>query len=390
MQKEVFSMPWECKTVNEKRMEFVVKAVAKEDSLSALCREYGISRPTGYKWLKRYSEGEQLYDRPHTPLKPSGKTPAEKETIILDARIQHPTWGPRKLRRYLEDKGVADLPATSTIAAILKRNGFITPEESQQHKAWKRFVKEAPNELWQMDYKGHFAMLDGQRCHPLTMLDDYSRFSLCVDAHENEQWLPTKDSLTRVFREYGLPAAILCDNGSPWADNTNGYTPFEIWMMQMDVLPIHGRPLHPQTQGKEERFHRTMKRDLLATTPIRDLQHAQQEFDLFKYCYNYERPHEALELSTPAKLYKPSTRAYIEHPTEPEYDTGSQLRKVNYKGYISICNYRYYLSESFIGKYIRIIPKHEHRVWLCYGDFVVAKINLQERLFTSRRIYRLE
>lgn len=390
MQKEVFSMPWECKTVNEKRMEFVAKAVAKEDSLSALCREYGISRPTGYKWLKRYSEGEQLYDRPHTPLKPSGKTPAEKETIILDARIQHPTWGPRKLRRYLEDKGVADLPATSTIAAILKRNGFITPEESQQHKAWKRFVKEAPNELWQMDYKGHFAMLDGQRCHPLTMLDDYSRFSLCVDAHKNEQWLPTKDSLTRVFREYGLPAAILCDNGSPWADNTNGYTPFEIWMMQMDVLPIHGRPLHPQTQGKEERFHRTMKRDLLATTPIRDLQHAQQEFDLFKYCYNYERPHEALELSTPAKLYKPSTRAYIEHPTEPEYDTGSQLRKVNYKGYISICNYRYYLSESFIGKYIRIIPKHEHRVWLCYDDFVVAKINLQERLFTSRRIYRLE
>ena len=184
MQKEVFSMPWECKTVNEKRMEFVAKAVAKEDSLSALCREYGISRPTGYKWLKRYSEGEQLYDRPHTPLKPSGKTPAEKETIILDARIQHPTWGPRKLRRYLEDKGVADLPATSTIAAILKRNGFITPEESQQHKAWKRFVKEAPNELWQMDYKGHFAMLDGQRCHPLTMLDDYSRFSFrSADEH---------------------------------------------------------------------------------------------------------------------------------------------------------------------------------------------------------------
>lgn len=390
MRKEVFSMPWECKTVNEKRLEFVAKAVAKEDSFSALCREYGISRPTGYKWLKRYSKGEELYDRPHTPLKPSAKTSAEKEAIILDARIQHPTWGPRKLHRYLEEKGVPDLPATSTIAAILKRNGFITPEESQQHTPWKRFVKEAPNELWQMDYKGHFAMLDGQRCHPLTMLDDYSRFSLCVDAHENEQWIPTKDSLVRVFREYGLPAAILCDNGSPWADNHNGYTPFEIWMMQMDVLPIHGRPLHPQTQGKEERFHRTMKRDLLATTPIRDLQHAQQAFDSFKYCYNYERPHEALELSTPSKFYKTSDRAYIENPTEPEYGPGAQLRKVNYKGYISICNYRYYLSESFIGKYIRIVPKQEDRVSLCYGDFVVAKINLKERLFTSRRIYRLE
>ena len=144
------------------------------------------------------------------------------------------------------------------------------------HTPYKRFEMSHPNDMWQMDYKGHFAMVNGERCHPLTMIDDHSRFSLCIDASSNEQWIPTRESLVRVFREYGMPKAILCDNGSPWSDNTNGYTPFEIWMIQMDVLPIHGRPIHPQTQGKDERFHRTLKEDLLNRTPIRDLEHAQK------------------------------------------------------------------------------------------------------------------
>lgn len=383
-------MPWESKTVEKIRQEFVSKAVAKEDSLSALCRQYGISRTTAYKWIERYKNSESFYDKSHAPHNKPNKTTPDKEQAVLEVRRQHPTWGPRKLHRYLADKGVQDLPAVSTIADILKRNGFITPEDSQQHTPWKRFEKERPNDLWQMDYKGHFGMLDGQRCHPLTILDDHSRFSLCVDANANEQWTSTKASLVRVFNEYGLPAAILCDNGPPWGDSANGYTPFEIWMMQMDVLPIHGRPLHPQTQGKEERFHRTLKKDLLSTTPIRDIRHAQKEFDMFRYCYNYERPHGALELNVPAKFYKTSNKPFVVEPKEPEYDTGKQLRKVNYKGYISICKHRYYLSESFVGKYLELVPKQEDCVSLCYGNFVVARINLREQLFTSRRIYRVD
>lgn len=386
--KEVFSMPWESKTVEEKRREFVTRAVMKEESISALCREYGISRPTGYKWIVRYKGGEGVADKPHTPHMMPNKTSQEKEAAVLEARSQHPTWGPRKLHQYLTNKGYTELPAVSTIADILKRNGCVSPEESQKHSPWKRFEMDKPNKLWQMDYKGHFAMLDENRCHPLTMLDDHSRFCLCLDANENEQWLPTKACITNVFEQFGMPDAILCDNGAPWGNSSNGYTPFEVWMMQLGILPIHGRPLHPQTQGKEERFHRTLKTDLLSRTPIHDLRHAQNEFDSFRYCYNYERPHGALEMNVPAKLYKPSTRKFIRVPSEPEYDSGKQLRKVNYKGYVSINQHRYYLSESLVGKYLEIIPLDGDIVSLCYGDFVIAKIDLSEQLFTSRRISR--
>ena len=308
---------------------------------------------------------------------------------IMDVRAAHPTWGARKIHRFMIDKGETRLPAVSTVNEILKRNDLISAEASEQHTPWKRFEHKNPNALWQMDYKGHFGMGNGKRCHGLTLLDDHSRFSLCLDAKENEQWAPTKASLVRVFREFGMPDAILCDNGSPWADNHGGYTPFEIWMMQMDILPMHGRPLHPQTQGKDERFHRTLKEDLLKRKPLADLNEAQREFDAFRYCYNYERPHAALKLDVPAKHYKPSKRGYIEEPKEPEYDSGKNLRKVNCKGYISVQEHRYYLSESMIGKYIELRQSTDNLMILAYGNFEVARINLETKQFDSRKIYKL-
>lgn len=288
------------------------------------------------------------------------------------------------------DKGVADaLPAPSTIGDILKRHGQIDEVVSAQHTPWKRFERDAPNALWQMDYKGHFGLGNGQRCHGLTILDDHSRFSLCLDAKGNEQWEPTKASLIRVFEEFGIPDAILCDNGSPWSDNQSGYTPFEIWMMQMDVAPMHGRPLHPQTQGKDERFHRTLKEDLLLRKVLADLEEAQREFDAFRYCYNYERPHGALALDVPAKHYRPSKRPFVPAPKEPEYDSGKNLRKVNCKGYISIHRHRYYLSESFIGRYIELRETADDIAVLTYGNFEIARIDLAAEKFKSRKIYRL-
>lgn len=378
-------MPWECKTVNKLREEFVAKVMLKEESMSSICRQYGISRTTGYKWVARYLDGETMQDKSHEPFNKPYKTNSDIEQMILSVRYDHPTWGARKIKRFLENKGQYDLPSVSTISNILKRCGCVCPEASVAHTPYKRFEMSRPNDMWQMDYKGHFAMVNGERCHPLTILDDHSRFSLCIDAGSNEQWIPTRESLVRVFREYGMPKAILCDNGSPWSDNTNGYTPFEIWMMQMDILPIHGRPIHPQTQGKDERFHRTLKEDLLSRTPIRDLEHAQKEFDKFRHCYNYERPHSALNLDVPAKHYSKSKVKYIEHSQEPIYDSGADLRKVNFKGYISICRHRYYLSESFIGKLLELRPLEENRVALLYGNFRVAIIDLDEQLFISRR-----
>ena len=239
-----------------------------------------------------------------------------------------------------------------------------------------------------MDHKGNFGLSNGMVCYPMTLLDDCSRFSLCINAKDNERWLPTKDCLSNIFREYGLPKTILCDNGNPWGSSGKGYTLFDIWMMQMNVLPIHGRILHPQTQGKDERFHRTLKEDVLKRTILRDLEHAQEEFDKFRYCYNYERPHESLGLDVPAKHYKPSKRQYIENLREPEYDIGKTLRKVNYKGYISIDRHRYFLSDSLIDKYIEIVPTSEKTLNLCYGEFAIAKIDIAEKKILSKRIYR--
>ncbi len=381
-------MPWENKTVEKLRKEFIQKAIQKETSISALCREYGISRPTGYKWIERFKSGEGLSDKSHEALFKPRKTPIEKEELIVYTRLEHPTWGPRKLKRFLYNKGYDNLPATSTIADILRRNDFISLEASEAHTPWKRFQKDTPNDMWQMDFKGNFGLLDGTRCFPLTILDDYSRYSLCVNAMSNEQWIPTKACLEGVFREYGLPFSMLCDNGNPWGSNCVGYTLFDVWMMQLDVLPIHGRRLHPQTQGKEERFHRTLKEDVLKRTVLRDMKHAQQEFDRFRYCYNHERPHEALNLDVPAKHYKASKRPYIKTPKEPEYDSGKQLRKVNYKGYISINCYRYYLGESFIDKYLEIVSEDEKNLNLCYGKFAIAKIDTEQKLIVSKKIYR--
>ena len=381
-------MPWKEETVEQQRTNFILLANEEGCNFSQLCREFGISRRTGYKWVERYRQGEGLADQSRAPCYRPRQIPAQTEELILSVRINHPTWGPRKILRHLVNKGNEGLPAPSTVASILKRNGFVTPEQSACHAPFKRFERDFPNDLWQMDFKGHFGMRDGNRCHPLTIKDDHSRNLLCLDAYDNEQWASVKASLDHVFGEYGLPNAILCDNGTPWGSSKQGYTVFELWMMQMDVLPIHGRPLHPQTQGKDERFHRTLNEDVLKRIPIRNLAHAQEVFDAYRMEFNTERPHEALGLDVPAQHYKKSSKRVPEKLEEPTYDTGKTLRKVNYKGYISIRQHRYYLSETLTGKYIELSPAGENVIELCYGNFIIAKIDLDEELFVSRKIFR--
>lgn len=381
-------MPWKEETVKNLRRTFVVRASEEGCNFSKLCREFQITRKTGYKWLERYQNGQSLEDQSKAPIIRPRKTPPETEELILSVRDNHPTWGARKILRYLTEKGNEHLPVASTVDSILKRNGLITPEQSAAHTPYIRFERNAPNELWQMDFKGHFAMADGNRCHPLTMCDDHSRYLLCLDAYDNERWSTVKGSLTRVFSENGLPDAILCDNGAPWGDGQGGYTQYELWLMQLGILPIHGRPLHPQTQGKEERFHRTLNEDLIKRTLIRNLAHAQQLFDAYLPEFNTERPHGSLNLDVPAKHYKQSSRRFTEEIREPEYDIGKNLRKVNYKGYISIRNHRYYLSETFIDKYLELVYTDNEIVTVCYGNFIIAKIDISQKCVLSKHIFR--
>lgn len=238
------------------REEFVKRVLAKEKSKSALCQEYGISRPTGDKWIKRYLAGESLSDRSRRPFHTPNRIPEWAEHRIVQARKQEPAVGAQKIHRMLQNDGWHDPPSVSTINAVFKRNGLITPQASEKAQHIQRFEMAAPNVMWQADFKGDFCLRDKTRCYPLSLLDDHSRFCLCADAKRNMQFPGVFESFQNVFRTYGLPNRLLCDNGVPWGSNQKEYiTAFDVWLMELGILVIHIRPYRSQTQGKVERFN---------------------------------------------------------------------------------------------------------------------------------------
>lgn len=383
-------MPWEVKTVEMSRLEFIQK-VLEERNISKICRENNITRATGYKWLKKYNENQMLSDQSRRPLHTPNKTPEETEQKILEMRLEHPTWGPRKVKRHLNNIGETNLPALSTISDIFKRNNLITKEAHLAHIPYVRFERENPNELWQADFKGEFPLYDNTYCYPLTVLDDHSRFSLCIDVKKDLKGAGVFESFKRLFEEYGLPDSILTDNGNPWGvSQRTGYTLFEIWLMELDIYPIHGRALHPQTQGKEERFHRTLKEDVIKRTILLNHGHAQKVFDEWRHEYNYERPHDALNLDTPSKHYKKSKRKISPIISELEYYKESNTRKVNTRGYFCYNNHMYFLGYAFSGKYIEIAESSKpNHINLNFRNYRIAKLNLEEQLFVSKTLRQL-
>lgn len=380
-------MPWERKTVEEERAAFIREVKEGIESKAALCRKYGISRPTGDKWLKREAEGKSLSDRSRAPIQQAGKTPAEKERQILELREEYPGLGAKKIKRILENRGET-MPSVTTVNNILSRNGCISLEASQANHRPIRFEMEQPNDMWQTDFKGHRKMENGKRCHPLNILDDHSRFALCSDANESEQLQPTKQSFERVFMEYGLPRRLLCDNGNPWGTSQSvGYTKFEVWLLELGVLPIHGRIRHPQTQGKQERFNGSLERELLRHTSFRDFQDAQEKLDAYRFFYNYVRPHEALDMKTPAQVYTPSPRPMPRLILPWEYDHG-QVHKVKSTGFLSCFSQGFFLSEAFADKLVCIVPDQhiDGRFNVLFRQFRIASFDLNERCVVSRRL----
>jgi transposase InsO family protein len=341
------------------RAEFVVKAMQDGVNMSALCREYHISRKTGYKWLKRYQEQGRagLEDRSRRPAGHPNQTPAVLERVILEARALHPAWGGRKLKRWLENKGWTELPAPSTITAILRRHGCLDPAEGIRHRPFTRFEMEDPNQLWQMDFKGKFPLVTGQECHPLTVLDDHSRFLIGLKACPNETHQTVSTHLTSLFRLYGLPERMLMDNGSPWGDDASmPYTIFTVWLLRLGIRVSHGRPYHPQTQGKTERFNRSLQAELLNHARFASLARCQAAFDDWRGLYNLERPHEALDLEPPASRYQPSSRLFPETLPPLQFPPGAIVRRVNQSGKISFQNRPWRVGKAFRGQAVGLLP----------------------------------
>ena len=383
-------MSWGVETVEEKRAEFAERVMRQERSKAALCREYGISRKTGDKWIARYQSGESMSDRSRAPHSTPHKTVKATESEIVKIRLEHPALGAKKIKRMLENEG-KNAPAYSTINKILHQHGLITPEASEAATPYIRFEKNRPNEMWQADFKGHFALLDGQRCHPLTILDDHSRYCLCIDAKENEKYDGTRESFDRIFWQYGLPETILCDNGNPWGTAQSvGFTRFEVYLMDLGILPIHGRPRHPQTQGKEERFNGTLKRERLRHRAYESFADAQVDFDEYRRFYNTERPHHALNLETPAARFHESRRRLPNQVEEWTYGTGIQTRRIKDSGYITFGGQGYFLSEAFRGRTVGLMedPGQKGVFVILYRQFGIAKINLDDRIVIARKAFR--
>jgi transposase InsO family protein len=361
----------------QQRREFVELAMQEGVNRRQLCRRFGIHPSTGYKWLVRWTSEGELADRSRRPRTSPGLTDPVIEQAVLAVRDAHPAWGARKIVRCLERERI-EAPARSTVHEILQRHGRVVPPPGAP-RAFQRFEKPAPNLLWQMDFKGHVALGNGNRCHPLTVLDDHSRYGLCLDACADEQGGTVKERLQHTFGRYGLPEAFFVDNGGPWGDSSGQrWTQLGVWLLKLGIAVLHSRPYHPQSRGKNERFHRTLNDEVFALKRYRDLADVQRAFDSWRTIYNLERPHEALDQEVPASRYRPSARTMPDRLTEVEYDAHETVRTVpTTKHYIRFKGRLWIVPRAFAGERVAIRPlTADGNYGIFFGAHQIASIDL--------------
>jgi transposase InsO family protein len=374
------------------REEFIALSLNDQGPMSVLCRRLGISRKTGYKWLRRFKDGgsANLLDRCRRPANSPLRASGALERKVVELRLRHRAWGGRKIKRRLEDLGEKDVCSASTVTAILRRHGLIDEAASVQRLKPRRFEYPNCNDLWQMDFKGQFPLLGGGYCHPLTVLDDHSRYALVLKGCDNQQTATVQRHLREAFERYGLPQRILCDNGSPWACSGEGgwdnWTPLSLWLMRLGVGMIHGRPYHPQTQGKEERFHATLVAEVLRWQAFTDLKASQAVFDPWREIYNTQRPHEALGMSVPATRYRPSPRSYPPAMPEIVYPPTDLVRKVSGNSGIILHGKRYGIGKAFRGQPVALRMTATDGVWDVY--YCQQRIGCLDERGQSQRLIR--
>lgn len=346
-------MPWKTESVMDQRVEFVLRALAGDETVSELCREYEISRPTGYLWLNRYQEVGSvsgLAEHSRRPLHSPRRSAEELAAAVVGIRDKT-GWGGPKIAKVLEGQGLQIAPATAQ--RILKRAGRVVKPEVD--KTTVRFARAECNELAQMDFKGEYT-LPREKCYPLSFLDDCSRYLHGLWPLSGTGGAGVQQTLAGYFREQGVPLSILMDHGTPWFSTTNkhGLTWVSVWLLKQGVVLRYSGIGHPQTQGKVERFHKTLK----ARTKHRGLPTTMAEWSAwaleFRHEYNYERPHESLGMKTPGEVYKAvNLRPYQEQPREWEY-TGGTVKRLNTQGMLAYRQQRYFVSEALASERVRV------------------------------------
>ncbi len=374
-------MPWQETNVVDERLRFLIEYLHGEDSMSALCRKYRISRKTGYLLVHRYLlEGPRgLYDHSRAPLRHPDAIPADIVSAILNLRDIHRTWGARKLLAWLiQHRPHTQWPSASTIGRILSRHGRIeghrrrakTPPYTQPFAPC-----DGPNKIWCADFKGWFRTGDGKRCEPLTVTDGYSRFVLACRALPTTSFAFVQPVFESLFRRFGLPWVIRTDNGSPFASNAlGGLSRLSVWWIKLGIVPERIEPGHPEQNGRHERFHRTLKADTL-TPPQPTISLQQAVFERFCREFNDERPHEALAYKTPSARYHRSQRPLPTRLLEMRYPDHMIVRNVRPSGQVRWKGKEIFISETLAGETIAFEPGDDHIFTLHYGPIQLARFD---------------
>lgn len=375
-------MPWREQCSMSLREEVIVLIQRNECSVAEAARRYGVARKTLYKWLNRADQdpGAPLRDQSRRPRTSPRQTPAAMVDVILTARAET-GWGGRKLHQYLEQQGHDGVPSPATITAVVKRHGGEDPATTlaAAPRQWERFTAPAPNDLWQMDFKSPVVLRSGT-VHPLLILDDYSRFVVSVTVESNQRVETIQHTLEQVFRRYGLPARMLADNGPPWGLSHvvagRPLTRLTAWLVRLGIHLTHGRPYHPQTQGKVERCMRTLGAEALRFAPIHDTASLTTHLLAWRDRYNRHRPHEALGNDVPLQHYQLSPRPFPDPIPPLLYEPDDLVARVSAQGFIRIARKRFFISQAIGGEPVAMRPTDTDGVFtVWYGGHLLKHID---------------
>lgn len=375
-------MPWKEADLMNVKYEFVLKSFNKNGTFTDLCRDYGISTKSGYKWVKRFLEGgfpalEELSRRPASNCK---KTPEEISVELIRIKNQHKTWGASKILRIYKNNNLGKfIPARSTVENIFMRAGFVEPKKRKRNKTKNRIqariVPDRPNQVWTVDFKGWWYTKNKEKCEPLTVRDEFSKFILSIKVLDKGDTIHVKRAFEDIFRKYGLPDMIRSDNGPPFASafNALGLSRLSVWWMSLGIKLDRIDPGCPYQNGGHERMHRDMKAELEGQIDG-NLNEHQRVFDLWRDEFNTIRPHAALDLKTPSELYKPSQKKYDSLDVLIVYGRGYKSRMVNDRGFINYKGKRIFIGNPFAGYNVGIkIVECITKIW--FDDFLIGIVD---------------
>lgn len=378
-------MSWSETCPMKERIKFIMAYESNILPFSDLCKDFQISRKTGYKWVKRYmAEGfHGLENQSRAPLHHPNQLSEKIQSLILSTKEKRSHWGPQKIINWLtQEHSHIEWPAYSTAGDLLKRHGLVKPRKKRiRTPAYTQPFELciAPNDVWSIDYKGNFILGDGQGCYPLTLTDNYSRYLLACDAYPSISGQDVRKTLIRLFRENGLPKAIKSDNGSPFATRSvAGLSRLAVWWIRLGIIPERIRPGAPQENGRHERMHLTMKQEV-AMPPKETMLLQQRALDAFQNEYNHDRPHAGIDNQRPAWLYTQSYRPYPEKLKQIEYDSNVTTRKIRTNGTMKWNGKEIFISETLIGERVGLTPITDEDWKIQFSHITIGSFN--ERLF---------